>query len=125
MIALCMQEIAPIAVFSPYDSLAERFTPPAPWKSFGALAKAALGPDGMSAPTQCSKVFSFDAVDVEDPQAAREQLQNELVAMDYGFRGRYRALPLPPTHQALPMDEVCTTALTVVISEGCMRLKSF
>jgi len=101
-----LQDIAPIAVFSPYDSLAERFTAPAPWKTFGGLAKAALGPDGMGAPTQCRKVFEFAAVDVEDPQAARDRLQHDLIAMEHGFKGRYRALPLPPIHQALPAAQV-------------------
>lgn len=98
--------MAPFAVLSTYDSLTERYLAPAPWKSFSALAESALVPDGLVSPAVCKPVFDFDMGRIDNPQAAKQQLQQYLATMDM-FKGRYRAMPLPPVHSMIPaIDEV-------------------
>ena len=63
-------------------------------------------PDGLSAPAVCKPVFDFDVSAIDDPKAARQQLHQYLATMDM-FRGRYKAMPLPPIHTTIPaIDEV-------------------
>lgn len=100
------QDIAPFAVLSTYDTMTQRYQPPAPWRSFEALADSALLPDGLTGPAMCKPVFDFDVSKIDDPKAAKRQLQQYLATMDM-FKGRYRAMPLPPVHSAIPaIDEV-------------------
>lgn len=99
-----MQDIAPFAVLSSYDSLTQRFLPPAPWKDFKALAGSALVPDGLHSPAVCKPIFDLNMAAVDDPKAAKQQLQQYLATMDL-FKGRYRAMPLPPIHTTIPAIE--------------------
>ena len=104
---ISVQDIAPLAVFSNFDTDSKRYSSPAPWKNFGALADSVLIPDGLSSPAVCEKVFSLDASAVQDPVAARQQLQQYMATL-HTFKGRsLKALPLPPIGGALPsLEEV-------------------
>ena len=104
---LLVQDIAPFAVLSSYDSLAQRFLPPAPWKDFKALAGSALIPDGLHGPAVCKPIFDLNMAAVDNPKAAKQQLQQYLSTMDL-FKGRYRAMPLPPIHTTIPAIEEVT-----------------
>ena len=103
-----MQDIAPFAVLSSYDSAAQRFLPPAPWKDFEALAGSALIPDGLHAPAVCKPIFDLNMAAVDNPKAAKQQLQQYLSTMDL-FKGRYKAMPLPPIRTTIPAIEEVTS----------------
>lgn len=96
-----MQEIGPVAVFSKYDTEADHFSSPAPWKSLTSLADSALARDGISKSAKCEKVFSVDVSAVEDVSAVQKQLE-KYMAQANSFKGRYQAMALPPVGQKLP-----------------------
>ena len=94
-----------MAIFSKYDTDADQFISPAPWKSLTSLADSALARDGISKSARCEKVFSVDVSAVEDPELAKRQLQKQM-ADATSFKGRYQALAVPPSGTTLPALDV-------------------